>query len=321
MRNRCRISTILPCVWQFSAGRLPGSLGGPPAGLSLAHLEPSLRPDSLAVIGLGAIGGSLAWQAARAGVPRVVGYSPIRGEGVAALRAGAITELADSPLGAAREAELVVLATPPAAALELLPRLADALGAGAVLTDVASVKAPVVAGAVAAGLGARFAGAHPLAGTHGSGFEHAAPDRLRGCIAYVCAAPEGEAAARTVMSFWERTLEASPVRIDALAHDRQLAWTSHLPQGVASALAHALAGRGLGGVSFGTGARDTTRLAASSAELWVDIFLQNGEPVSDALAAVEVEVGRLRALIAAADRAGLRRWLEEAVAFRRAIDR
>ncbi|HTC25196.1 MAG TPA: hypothetical protein VK688_12610, partial [Gemmatimonadales bacterium] len=61
-----------------------------------------MLPDALAVIGLGAIGGSVAWQARLAGVSRVVGFSPERGEGVAALKAGAVTELADSPIQAVR---------------------------------------------------------------------------------------------------------------------------------------------------------------------------------------------------------------------------
>jgi prephenate dehydrogenase len=72
------------------------------------------------VIGLGAIGGSLAWQSRLAGVARVVGYTPEPGEAVQALKASAITELADTPARAARGAELVVLAVPPRATLDLL---------------------------------------------------------------------------------------------------------------------------------------------------------------------------------------------------------
>ena len=82
-------------------------------------------------------------------------------------------------------------------------------------------------------------------------------------MVYVCetGSPDGPQTAREVMRFWEEVLEAQPILIDAAVHDRQLAWTSHLPQAVAFALAKALADRRLGGVSYGTGARDTTRLA------------------------------------------------------------
>ena len=282
-----------------------------------------MRPSSLAVIGLGAIGGSLAWQARRAGVARVVGYSPSRTEGAQALAAAAISELADSPARAVRGAELVVLAVPPRPTLDLIGRLATGLDPAAVLTDVCSVKAPVIARAREAGLGARFAGGHPLAGTHASGFAAARPDRLRGCVVYVSetGAVEGHAAARAVMSFWEHVLEASPVLIDAEAHDRQLAWTSHLPQAVAYALAKALADRELGGVSYGSGARDTTRLAASSPEMWVDILLYNGPALDEALDRTVRSVNELRRLIAAGDTTGLAAYLESARTFRQGIER
>ncbi|HVK00347.1 MAG TPA: prephenate dehydrogenase [Gemmatimonadales bacterium] len=282
-----------------------------------------MRPSSLAVIGLGAIGGSLAWQARRAGIGRVVGYSSSRGDGVAALRASAVSEVADSPVRAVRGAELVVLAVPPGPTLDLIGRLASSLEPGAILTDVCSVKAPVMARAADCGLGDRFAGSHPLAGTHDSGFLAARPDRLLGCVVYVCesASAEGARAARGVMRFWEEVFEAQPILISAEAHDRQLAWTSHLPQAVAYALAKSLADRRLGGVSYGTGARDTTRLAASSPDMWLDILLQNRDSLVEALSSVEGRVGDLRRLIEAGDRTGLEHYLETAREFRRGLDR
>lgn len=282
-----------------------------------------MRPSSLAVIGLGAIGGSLAWQARLAGIPRVVGYSPSRAEGVQALKASALSDLADTPAKAVRGADLVVLAVPPGPTLDLLGRLGPSLGPDAVLTDVCSVKAPVLARAREAGQADRFAGAHPLAGTHASGFAAARPDRLRGCVVYVCetGSPAGHRAARAVMNFWEQVLEATPVLIDPETHDRQLAWTSHLPQSVAYALAKSLSDRALGGISFGTGARDTTRLAASSPELWVDILLHNRGPLTEALRATEAATAELRGLLEAGDAEGLRSYLATARTFREGLDR
>ena len=181
----------------------------------------------------------------------------------------------------------------------------------------------MVARAAAEGLGGRFAGGHPLAGTHASGFAAARPDLFRGCVVYICdtGAPGGDQAARQVMSFWDQVLEAQPILIDAAAHDRQLAWTSHLPQGVASALAKALGDRGLAGVSFGSGARDTTRLAASSPDIWIDILLYNGAAVAEAIEATETSLGELRRLIAAGDADGLRAYLDAAQRFREGLDR
>ena len=282
-----------------------------------------MRPASLAVIGLGAIGGSLAWQARLAGVARVVGYSPEPAEGIQALKADAVTDLADTAPRAVRGAELVVLAVPPRATIDLITTLASQLEPGALLTDVCSVKAPVIEGAVIAGLGDRFAGGHPLAGTHESGFASARPDRLRGCVVYICetGTAEGHRAAQSISGFWEHTLEASPVRIDAEAHDRQLAWTSHLPQAVAYALARTLAAQGLGGVSFGPGAKDTTRIAASSPDMWLDIFLYNRRAVSLALEQTEASIAELRRALESSDLPALQSYLRTAQTFRRGIDR
>ena len=282
-----------------------------------------MRPSSLAVIGLGAIGGSLAWQARLAGVRRVVGFSPDRSEGVDALKAAAITDLADSPASAVQGAELVILAVPPQPTLELIAELAARLDKGALLSDVCSIKAAVVKQAQSAGIADRFAGAHPLAGTHETGFQSARPDRLRGCIVYICesGSPGGHRAADGIAGFWEHTLEASPVRIDAENHDRQLAWTSHLPQAVAYSLSRCLAQHTQPGVSYGNGAKDTTRLAASSPEMWTEILLHNAAAVGAALERTESQMSELRELLTNGDAAGLRSYLSEAQGFRRGMDR
>jgi prephenate dehydrogenase len=278
--------------------------------------------DSIAVIGLGAIGGSLAWGARRYGVPRVVGYTPDRGEAEAAQRAGAVSALAAGAEEAAQEVELVVLAAPPRPTLDLIRSLAPRLPAGTLLSDVASVKSRVVAQAIAAGVEERFAGAHPLAGTHDSGFAGAAPDLLRSCVVYVCATGErGRAAACRVADFWAAVFAATPVFIDPAEHDRLLAWTSHLPQAVAYGLANALSARRIPVQSLGPGARDTTRLAASSPALWVDIFLDNRDEILSALAAAESQLHMLRDLIDRRDEAGLRALVSSAATFRREVER
>jgi prephenate dehydrogenase len=282
-----------------------------------------LKPSSLTVLGLGAIGGSLAWQARVAGVPRVIGFSPERSEGIQALKASAITDLADTPARAVRGADLVVLAVPPKPTLDLIGTLAPVLESGALLTDVCSVKVPVLKEATAAGIADRFVGAHPLAGTHESGFASARPDRLRGCVVYICetATAGGPRAADTVADFWEHTLEASAIRIDADHHDRQLAWTSHLPQAIAYVLAESLEEHGQPGVSYGTGAKDTTRLAASNPDMWLDILLYNEPAVGEALELTQARLAELRRLLSARDRVGLRSYLSRAQAFRKGIDR
>ena len=212
-----------------------------------------------------------------------------------------------------------ILAAPPEANLALLDQLSPWLRKGALVTDVTSIKVAVVRRAEAAGLGARFAGSHPLAGTHASGFGAARSDLLRGAVIYVTPTsdPGGVQVAREVMNFWSGCLAAEPVLIDAEVHDRQLAWTSHLPQAAASALAAVLSRRV--GASFGTGARDTTRLAASSPAMWSELFALNREPVLAALADLEAELETLRSRLAAGDDAAVRALLERAQRWRRGL--
>jgi len=108
-----------------------------------------VRPTKLGIIGLGAIGGSLALEAKRAGIERVLGWSPEPAERVAAAQQGALDDAPARASDVARAVELLVLAAPPAANLALLDTLAPHLGAGAVITDVGSVKRAIVAHAEA----------------------------------------------------------------------------------------------------------------------------------------------------------------------------
>jgi prephenate dehydrogenase len=279
-----------------------------------------MRPESLGVIGLGAIGGSVAWQAARAGVPRIVGYSPTASEGAAAVKVGAITEVAPSVRELTRQAEFVVIAAPPAAALEQLSAIAPELQHRETwCTDVSSVKGPIVHLAESLGLAQRFAGSHPLAGTHRSGFAAARSDLFSGAIVYVTPIADGDTAAREVAHFWSSVLDAAPVSMRAEAHDALLAWTSHLPQAAASALAAALARAGPSGVTYGSGAKDGTRLAASSVEMWRDVLLLNREPVLQALEGLEDALGSLRRALAQGDAAALSDWLRTAADWRRGL--
>jgi prephenate dehydrogenase len=175
---------------------------------------------------------------------------------------------------------------------------------------------------VTAGLEGRFVGVHPLAGTHASGFAAAAPELLRGCLVYVCPTGEsGRDAACRVADFWASVFDASPVFMDPAEHDRLLAWTSHLPQAMSYTLASALAARGLAGRILGPGARDTTRLAASSPALWIDILLQNRDEILPALDALRSELTTLRDLVERRDEAGLSTLLSAAAAFRREVER
>jgi prephenate dehydrogenase len=163
-----------------------------------------------------------------------------------------------------------------------------------------------------------FVGAHPIAGSEQAGAAAADADLFRGSRCILTPTPRTDAAALgRVRALWEgvgaRVEEMTPA-----AHDRALAWTSHAVHALAFALVRAIdradpALLARGGPSL----RDATRVAASPAELWRDIFLANADAVTAALAQCGAELERLRAAIAAGDAAALQALLEAAVAAKR----
>ena len=278
-----------------------------------------MRPTHLGIIGLGAIGGSIARQAKLAGIATVLGWSPEPAERVAAASQGAIDDAPPRAQDVAAAVELLILAAPPAANLELLARLAAHLRPGALVTDTGSVKRAVVARAEGLGLGARFAGSHPLAGSHRRGFEASRADMFRGVVVYVTPTADGGGAAREVAHFWETVCDAQAVLLDAGRHDAQLAATSHLPQVVGSLLGTFLARHAPPGASFGPGARDTTRLAASDPALWTEILMMNRDEVLPLLRALEEPLGEIERALETGDGPAVTAWLERASAWRRSV--
>jgi prephenate dehydrogenase len=234
------------------------------------------------VIGLGLIGGSLARALTRAGY-RVVGCdrAAVLRE---ARRAGALSSAAATAERAAAGADVVFLAAPPRANLALLVRLAGVVRPGTVLSDVGSVKRPILRRADRLGLRS-FVGGHPIAGSERSGFGASAPDLFRGrhwILTPGRATPAALAAVRSLV----RAIGARPVRLGAAEHDRAVAFLSHAPQVAAWALlraarSDAVAARRLG--LAGPGFRDMTRLARSPRSLWRGILVQNADEVERAL--------------------------------------
>ena len=276
-----------------------------------------MKPTHLGIIGLGAIGGSLARQGKLAGLPSVIGWSPEPSERALAVQQGALDDAPPRASDVARAADLLVLAAPPAANLEQLDALRPHLKPGALVTDVGSVKRAIVARAEHIGLAARFAGSHPLAGTHRHGFEASRADLFRGAVVYVTPCNGGADAAREIAHFWQDVLSAEPVLLDAERHDAQLAATSHVPQVVASLLGDFLARHAPRGSTFGPGAMDTTRLAASDPELWTEILLMNRDEILPALRALEESLGTVERALEVGDAAALRAWLIRAAEWRR----
>lgn len=275
---------------------------------------------TLAIVGLGQIGGSLAL-ALRPLVSRVVGID--RDPAVidharrhAWIEAGAVDGW---PLLA--EADAVVVAVPVADIPEVLARAAPYLRPGCLVSDTGSVKAPVVSRAAEVlPPDVWFTGGHPMAGTERSGPLAADPGLFRGRTYVLTPAPPWpEAACRE----WAALLEAAGARVrvmDAEEHDRHVALASHLPLLLAVGLARAAAAASPGLPRLpelvAGGFRDTTRVAGGEPTVGADILAANWTHIEDLLPAFRDEIERLVRAARRGDRDELRRLLAEARAFR-----
>lgn len=273
----------------------------------------------VAVLGLGVIGGSLARVLAeRAPGTTVIGWSPSIGEREQALEEGVVHAAPTAWEDAVEEANVVVLAMPIEACLRVLPEMSGLTGPDTTLTDVASLKAPLMRAARTSGITDRWVGAHPMAGSEGSGFRHARATLFDGARVWITTDGAGDPHVERVRALW-RAAGAEPRDIDAEEHDRSMVLVSHLPQLVANALAAELARRGVETDTMGPGGRDMTRLAASHPGMWLDLFLHAPEGLPAALRGVAGTLEGAAGALESGDLARLealmretRTWKEEA---------
>jgi prephenate dehydrogenase len=257
----------------------------------------------IGVAGLGLIGGSLALALRTAHDVR--GYDvddATRAE--AAARGIAVVDR----LEALVPADAVVVATPLDRVVDTLAAL-SAIAAGAVLVDVASLRAPVNAYADQAPAGARIVGAHPMAGGTAGGFSAARTDLFQGRPFLVVPTSRSDAAAMAVAGAVGREAGGVVTVLSSAAHDRAMAHLSALPLAVAATTT--MVARE-GDLAFaGPGARDTTRLAMTAEPLALELLLGN----ADAALAIDKLVAELETLsraVHAGDRAYLRDYLRAA---------
>lgn len=245
-----------------------------------------MHVPTLAVVGVGLIGGSVAAAARTRGVVgRVLGVDAAPAVLDRALARGLIDEGVPDLASAAARADLVVIGAPVDRIARLVLAAASHCRPGTLLTDVGSTKGNIVE-ALRGRLpvGVAFAGSHPLAGSEKQGPENADADLFQDRLVVLTPAGPDESVLTRLASFWQ-ALGAKTRVLDAADHDRALALTSHLPHLLAYALAGILPAdlRDL----TATGFRDTTRLASSAPDLWAPIFLANSAALLDALDAVE----------------------------------
>ncbi|GAA0983347.1 prephenate dehydrogenase [Nocardiopsis tropica] len=242
------------------------------------------------VIGAGLIGTSIAL-ALRARDVDVVLTDPDPASLRLACDLGAGRPLDETADPSAAPADVAVVAAPPAVVPQVLRRAQDR-GLAHVYTDVASVKASVLAEAERLGCDmATFVPGHPMGGREKQGPGAARADLFLGRSWALC--PTGKAGPETVAAVAElaRLCGADPLVLDAGAHDRAVALVSHAPHVASSAVAARLVAGDTAALSLaGQGVRDVTRVAGGDPAMWTEILTHNAAPVSEVLYAVAAEL-------------------------------
>ncbi len=261
----------------------------------------------ISILGTGLLGASAGLALRAAGFTgSITGWNRGSAGGSTALNAGAIDALAADPVAAAQEADLILLAMPIYATLEMMDRLAPVLTPAQLVTDVGSTKAEICAHAEKlynSPITAGFLPGHPMAGKERGGAELGEATLFQNTI-WIFTDSGGESRSSTsaalatewrqwVARIGARTMDLAPER-----HDELVAWVSHLPQFLSTALS-ALILEEMGNAPElkwvgGRALRETTRLGASPYSMWRDIALTNSEPITRALHALELRLQHLR---------------------------
>ncbi len=282
--------------------------------------------DRVALIGLGLIASSMSHAIKRAGLAgEVVGYARSEATRQTARDIGLCDQIYNSAAEAVEGADLIVLCVPVGAMDSVAQDIAPYLKAGAVVSDVGSVKRAVI-DAVAPHLSdnVHFVPAHPLAGTEHSGptsgFAELFDDRWCIIVPDLC---DDDAVVAKLTALW-RGMGSNVDKMDADHHDLVLAVTSHTPHliaytmvGVADDLRRVTDSEVI--KYSAAGFRDFTRIAASDPTMWRDVFLNNKEATLEVLGRFTEELFMLQRAIREGDGDHLHDYFTRTRSIRRSI--
>jgi len=293
------------------------------------HPKTSVHFKQAAIIGVGLIGGSLGMILKRdALADSVVGVGRRIENLKTAVELGAIDRYVSDAKDGVRDADLVILATPVDTYERQVKEWGSCLAPGTIVSDVGSVKGALVE-QVERLLpdGVRFVGAHPIAGKEKTGVAAGSVTLFKGarCILTPTKRTDPQAL-QAIHAMWE-TAGAIVLAMDPMLHDKVLGAVSHLPHIAAFALINALTEvqqttPELDLLAYsGGGLRDTTRIAASSPEMWRDIFLWNRDNLVAQIEVYERHLQQLKRLIKAGDGSAIEQELERAKKVREQLNR
>jgi len=262
---------------------------------------PSWSPSRVAIIGAGLLGGSFAL-AIRRRYPQatVIGVSRSQASRDAAIRCGAVHEAVEQPRQACDRADLVVLATPVDRIAELVIAAAEVCCEHALITDLGSTKAGIVAAVHQQPLAAgKFVGSHPIAGSEKTGAQHARADLFNTkCVVLTPIETTDPQRVQRAAALWQ-SLGARVEVMTPEEHDRAMASISHVPHLIASTLANLLDPplRSL----VGSGWLDTTRVASGDPQMWTAICQENRTAIVAELQRAAAALEEFRDAITAGD--------------------
>jgi prephenate dehydrogenase len=240
--------------------------------------------ERIGIVGLGLIGGSVALAARQVWPTGLVVAVDTKDVLEKAMVLHAIDVAADNAVILA-EVDLVVLSAPVRQNLALLASLPEHVRGSAVVTDTGSSKREIVEAARTLPARLTFVGGHPLGGAARGGLEHARADLFTGRPwLFTPDTTQPDVVLDKLFDF-ARGLGALPRTLSAQEHDHLLAYLSHLPQIVSSALMHVVGeAAGRDGLALtGRGLQDVTRLASSPASIWADVCASNADEIGRAL--------------------------------------
>lgn len=276
----------------------------------------------MVIVGVGLIGGSLAMAGRKNGlVKEIIGV----GRGAAnlkeAVKLNVIDSFAFDISEAVKDADLIVLATPVGGFEGLVKQMRHKLNKGAIITDAGSVKGRMVSRIERLlPRGTYFVAGHPIAGKEKSGVKAATHRLFEGTKCILTPTKKTDASAlKKVKALW-RAVGAEVVLMDPMLHDKVLGAVSHLPHAAAYSIVNTVAEIKKDGNNFiafsGGGFKDFTRIAASSPEMWRDIFLSNRENLVSIISRYQKNLEKLKKYIKDKDSKKLIKELEKAKAIR-----
>ncbi|WP_028357891.1 prephenate dehydrogenase [Brackiella oedipodis] len=240
--------------------------------------------ETLGIVGLGLIGGSFAKAMRQANLcQEILAYDTDAQQLEAAHTAGVIDQIADIAT-LSKKADLIFLAVPVNAYEPILQHIKPHLQAGTLIVDAGSTKSQPLQTAkrVLQAQAGQFIAAHPMAGSHESGLQAARADLFLHRPFFITPSADNQSNDINLLRFLLAGLGAKVSEMDAQTHDRMFAAVSHLPHLISAAYMHAILQDAQAEqllANAGTGFKDFTRIAASSAPLWRDVFFSNKQAV------------------------------------------